>query len=76
MIRELYQAALHTGPYAGNVEELTPAAGDLRALLVPAAVALAALVAPASSRKFAGESIDACAITPAGWAAILERASL
>lgn len=73
LLRELVQAASHRGPYAHSTEELTPVAGDLRALLPGAVVALVGLAAPSAWRSFTGASVDAYAITPRGWNQILTR---
>ena len=75
VLREIAQAVRHAGPYANSVEELTPARGDVRALLPPVLVALATLVSPGTWRFFAGASIDAYAVSPSGWADIVARAT-
>ena len=73
LLRELTQAVAHAGPYAESEEELTPARGDLLALLPPVVVALATLVSPKAWRFFAGSSVDAYALSPRGWSDILAR---
>jgi hypothetical protein len=70
VLRELRDAAGHRGPSAHSTEELTPLAGDLRAALPVAAVALAVLVRPASWRAFSGGAVRNYALSAEGWRAI------
>jgi predicted ATP-grasp superfamily ATP-dependent carboligase len=75
LLCELAQAVTHAGPYANSVEELTPARGDLRALLPPVTIALATIVSPSAWRFFAGSSVDAYAVSQKGWSDIVARAT-
>ena len=71
IIRELAQAMTHTGPYANSIEELTPARGDIGALVPVILIAVATLLSPRAARFFANASVDAYAISPRGWSEIL-----
>jgi biotin carboxylase len=75
LLREIAQAVMHAGPYANSVEELTPARGDIRALLPSAVIALATVAWPKAGRFFAGSSVDAYAVSARGWSDIVARAT-
>ncbi len=70
--REIGIALAGRGAYAGSVEELTPRAGDPRAVVPLATAALATLAHPPSWRMFAGGAVSAYALTPAAWSRIVE----
>ncbi len=70
---EAASAILHRGPYWDSREELTPAHGDVRAL-IPAAIVTAGLLArPAAWRWFAASATEAYALTPEAWRDIVAR---
>ncbi len=69
--RELLDAARRRGPYAGSVEELTPIHGDPYAAVPVALAAGATLAWPSAWRWFVSGSVDAYALTAAGWDQIL-----
>ena len=64
---ELTRAWRHSGAYRGSTEELTPVAGDPRALLPLAAAALATVAVPRAWSWFATGSVANYALTPQGW---------
>jgi biotin carboxylase len=68
---ELFAALARRGLYRGSAEELTPARGDPIAAVPVLFTALAMLARPALWRWFAGGSVDAYALTPAAWDALL-----
>lgn len=70
---ELANALLHSGLYAGSREELTPPAGDPRAIIPPAIVALGLLVRPRAWQWFASGATQAYALTLEGWHDIVDR---
>lgn len=72
--REVTQAMLRRGCYAGSEEELTPLAGDPLAIGPVVLTALATAVRPRSWRWFDAGAVGAYALTPSGWRTIL-RAS-
>lgn len=75
VVRELFNALRKTGPYAGSVEELTPAKGDpLSAIPVLAAI-LATLVRPEAWRLFHRGAVGAYALTPEAWTEIVTFAN-
>ena len=71
---ELVHAWRHAGAYRDSTEELSPAAGDPRALLPLAAAAAATLAAPRTWSWFAAGSVASYALTPAGWQQIKQEA--
>lgn len=71
VLYELRNAARHTGPYRGSLEELTPTAADWRAGVPVAVAAAATLIRPVSWRWFASGAVANYALTPKGWQAIL-----
>jgi biotin carboxylase len=73
--REVLEALSHRGSFEGSVEELTPIAGDLRAIVPTAVVGALLLAHPPSWRRVSSTSVDAYALSPDGWSAILERHS-
>ena len=68
---ELLQALRHTGPYFGSVEELTPIRHDPRTAIPVALAAATTLAWPHVWRWFVSGSVEAYALTPAGWDEIL-----
>jgi glutathione synthase/RimK-type ligase-like ATP-grasp enzyme len=75
VLRELREAARHSGLYGASQEELTPIAGDWRAGAPVALAALATLIAPATWRWFASNAVSNYSLTPRGWQALLPRPS-
>jgi biotin carboxylase len=67
---ELVDAVAGRGDYHGSHEELTPVAGDLRALAPVALAAGAGLVAPSSWRWFSNGSVEGYALSAAAWRSI------
>ena len=53
MVRECWRLIVRSGPYAGSVEELTPARLDWISAVPPAMIAVALLAAPQSGAKMA-----------------------
>jgi hypothetical protein len=68
---ELAQALRHTGPYYGSVEELTPIRRDSRTAIPVALAAATTIIWPPAWRWFVSGSVEAYALTPAGWDEIL-----
>lgn len=67
VVRELRDAALHRGDYAGSREELTPWQGDPLAGLPAAAAALATLARPSAWQFFTRGSASAYSLTARAW---------
>jgi len=67
LLRELTTAALHTGDYRNSHEELTPLAGDPRAVATLAVLSTALLLNPNLHTRLANGSVANYALTPAGW---------
>jgi biotin carboxylase len=65
--RLLWTVARRRGVTAGSVEELQPCRGDWRALVLPAAAALATLVRPALFAYFTDGAVSRYALAPEGW---------
>jgi len=68
---ELFQALRHGGSYVASVEELTPIRDDPRTAIPVALAAATTLIWPPAWRWFVSESVEAYALTPAGWDEIL-----
>ncbi len=67
VLGEVVDAVGHRGAYRGSVEELTPLAGDWRAV-TPSALAVAAMVVhPPAWRFFASNATTNYALSPEGW---------
>ena len=62
------------GPFAGTSEELTPVAGDLRAMVPLVAATGAILVHPPLWRSFSGGAVASYSLSAAGWDAVLADA--
>ena len=73
VLRELWRAAVRTGPYRGSTEELTPVRADPRAFLPLAFVTARLLVSPRPARSFADETVRRYALGQSGWAALKDR---
>ncbi len=67
ILREALDGARLRGRYESSVEELLPTQDDRRARLPFAAVTVALLVAPSTSRRFAGGASKHCALGASGW---------
>jgi hypothetical protein len=74
VVRELAGAAMRRATYRGSREELTPAGGDLLAMVPVAVAALATLVSPPAWRRFVGGSAGAYSLTPAAWSELTTTA--
>lgn len=64
---EIVAATRHRGDYAKSIEELTPARGDARTVLLPAAVTAALLARPSSHRWFTKGAAPSYALGADGW---------
>ncbi len=71
---ELLAAWRKKGPYAGSIEELTPAKHDPMAPVPLAMASAATLVRPSTWSWFASGSVDNYALTAEGWSQILAAA--
>ena len=72
VLTELLYAARRTHDYRGSTEELTPLAGDARAVVPLATAAIATLVTPAVWSWFASGSVSNYALSEDGWKQILD----
>jgi hypothetical protein len=71
VVAELLQAVSHTGPYVASSEELTPIRRDPRAAIPVALAAATTLTWPQAWHWFVRGTVEAYALTPAGWDEIL-----
>ncbi|HWE68215.1 MAG TPA: ATP-grasp domain-containing protein [Acidimicrobiales bacterium] len=67
VLGELARAAVGRGVYAGSGEELLPARGDWRTILLPIAAAVATLLRPRLWSFFTDGAVSRYALAPAGW---------
>lgn len=74
VLQELITAIGHRGLYHGSTEELTPPDRDPVNLAFRAGVPAALLINPGLARRLTGGSVDAYALTGAGWETIKEFA--
>ena len=72
VVKELTDAWRGVGACAASIEELTPLAGDVRAVVPVAMAALATLVEPNAWTWFASGSVAAYALSDTGWHQLLE----
>jgi predicted ATP-grasp superfamily ATP-dependent carboligase len=72
VLREVSLAATGRGPYAGSIEELTPAQGDRLACLPVVAAALVTAIRPQAASWFTEGAVAAYALTPGAWNRIRE----
>jgi glutathione synthase/RimK-type ligase-like ATP-grasp enzyme len=74
-LREILAAVRRRDDYENSVEELTPLLGDPLAALPLLAAAAATLAWPPAAKLFERGAISAYALTPEGWAEIVEAAT-
>ena len=75
VMREIFAAVRRRGDYENSAEELTPLRGDPLAALPLLAAAAATLAWPPAAKLFERGAVGAYALTPEGWAKIVEAAS-
>ena len=75
VLQEILAAVRRRDDYENSAEELTPLHGDPLAALPLLAAVAATLAWPPAAKLFERGAVGAYALTPAGWAKIVEAAS-